>query len=695
MLTKISRHLYVLLVLVVVLAVGLLAVRRIPRAREGVAIVGLKLTGSLSDISWGDLYRIYKTSRNGRRFNLPDLATTPNPYAVLVNPFGSPEDVSAGSDLFRSHCSTCHGSNGSGGAGGPVLQHRQMVHGGSDWAIFKTVSMGVPGTAMPSSTLSWTDKWLLVAYVRSLTLHTEQPFDESAVPTGATAPVSYEDILHAGQLPDRWLTYSGSYDAHRFSPAVEITPANVANLRLLWQRQYDISEPSLETSPLVVDGRMFVTVPPSRVEALDVRTGSLIWAYDRELPKQLNLCCGYVNRGLAVLGSMLYFGTLDGHLIALDINTGRVGWDIPIADYKAGYSITGAPLALKNLVLTGVAGGEYGIRGFVEALDATTGKEVWRFETIPQPGRPGLDTWKGDSWKTGGGPTWLTGSFDPDANVVYWPVGNPSPEFDGDARAGNNLYTNCVVALNADDGTLRWYFQFTAHDAFDWDATEIPVLLNMGAKGDPRHYLVQANRNAFYYVLDREKGEFQLARPFGHQTWAKMNDGKKPPEIDPTAYPTVRGTALYPGTGGATNWQSPSYSPLTGLVYIPALDRGGVFFKSQEGYHKGEFFFGGSFQFFPNVQPEGAVRALNAVTAEQQWEYRNPAFHVGGLLSTAGGVVFGSQQDSFFALDAKTGHELWRVHTNSRIVASPISFLQKGEQMVTIAAGRDLLTFGL
>lgn len=265
---------------------------------------------------------------------------------------------------------------------------------------------------------------------------------------------------------------------------------------------------------------MFVTVPPNRVEALDAKTGALVWAYDRNLPDHLTLCCGYSNRGLAVLGSTLFLGTLDAHLVALDMHTGRVLWDVEIADYKSGSSITGAPLALKNLIVTGVAGGEYGFRGFIDARDPETGKEVWKFDTIPQSGAPGAETWAGNSAQTGGGPTWLTGSFDPDTNLIYWPIGNPSPNFDGDARAGDNLYTNSVVALDADRGTLQWYFQFTPHDVFDWDATEIVVLLDAIVSGKQEHLLAQSNRNGFFYVLDTKTGLLQLAKPVAKETWA-------------------------------------------------------------------------------------------------------------------------------------------------------------------------------
>jgi len=663
-----------------------------PKTRLGFAIVRSKATGSLPSIGWLDLLRMV---RSGQPFGLAELASTPNPYAAIHNPYSTSSDISAASAVFRSHCALCHGARGEGGTGGPRLQQRHMVQGSSDWAIFGTISSGIPGTGMPASGLSWLEKWQLVAYVRSLVAGTT-PRLASSVVHDVTAPsVDYRTIGDADRIPNGWLTYSGTYDGHRFSSNNQVTPANVSGLRLLWERQYNTSEVTIETSPLVVDGNMFVTVPPNRVEAVDAKTGALIWAYDRDLPTHLALCCGVHNRGLAVLGSTLYFGTLDAHLVALEIRTGRQVWDVPIADHRAGYSITGAPLALKNLIIVGVAGGEFGARGFIDARDAATGKRVWRFDTIPRPGQSGAETWAGNSAQTGGGPTWLTGSFDPSTNLIYWPTGNPSPEFDGSARPGDNLYTDSVVALDADHGTLRWYFQFSPHDVFDWDATEILILLDGNIAGKRQRLLAQANRNGFFYLLDAYTGTLLLAKPFAKQTWADGIDSHGRPKVSPGAQPTDKGTAIYPGVGGAVNWQSPSYSPVTGLMYVPALDRGGVFTVGHTAYRQGELFTGGSFEFFTDNISQGAVLALNPVTGEAEWEYRNSATIVGGLLSTRGGLVFGSQDENFFALDAKTGREMWHVGTGGSITAAPVTFLCDGKQFVTVAAGHDILTFGL
>lgn len=674
------------------LFVGVVAVAlAVPRFRWRVEVVRLKLQGRLPALSWKDLLHL---NRHGDPFHLKGLVDTPDPYVVINNPFASSKDLSDGQKIFESNCTECHGVNGVGGAGGPTLKNRQMQKGSSDWAIFKTISNGIAGTAMPPSTLPEDDRWRLVAYVKSLLEDTRSKM-LVASPIGGIGSVSGKDIEAAAKDTRQWLTYSGSYDGHRFSLNDQITPFNVSKLRLAWMRQYTTSETSIETSPLVVDRFMFLTVPPNRVEALDAKTGTAIWEYDRELPQQLSVCCGYVNRGLAVLGDRLFFGTLDAHLVALDIRSGAVLWDVPIADHKAGYSITSAPLAFGNLVLTGVAGGEYGIRGFISARDAESGREVWRFDTIPQPGDPAASTWEPNALKTGGGPTWLTGTFDPELNLVYWPVGNPSPNYNGNSRQGDNLYTNSILALDAASGKLRWYFQFTPHDVFDWDATEVPVLIDETTAGKRKRLLAQANRNAFYYVLDRENGKFLAARPIAKQTWASGIDVHGRPVRNPGAMPTPEGATVYPSVGGATNYMSPSYSPITDLLYVAVREWGGIFFLSPGEYSPGKIFTGGYSQIFTNPAPVVVVRALDASTGQVRWEYRNQTEVAGGLLSTKGGVVFGGAAESFFALDAKTGRELWRVNTGGVIKASPITYSIDGQQLVTIAAGHDILTFGL
>ncbi len=507
------------------------------------------------------------------------------------------------------------------------------------------------------------------------------------------AQVSYERILRADADPGNWLTYSGTYNSQRYSRLAQITPANVGRLRPVWT--YQVSDLNkFETSPLVVDGIIYITEPPSNVTTLDVRTGRPLWTYRRRIPPDIRVCCGQVNRGAAVLDDTVLVGTLDAHLVALDARTGSVRWDVAVADYKSGYSITAAPVAIKDKVIVGVAGGEFGVRGLLDAYEARTGRRVWRFWTIPGPGEPGSETWAGDSWKSGAATTWLTGSFDPELNLIYWGTGNPGPDYNGDARSGDNLYSDSVVALDADTGRLKWHFQFTPHDVNDWDSNQIPVLVD--EPGADRKLLVTANRNGFYYVLDRITGKFLTGREFAHQTWAKGLDNRGRPIRLPDTAPSVQGTPLYPGVHGGTNWFSPSFSPETRLFYVAVREEPTSFYKGPATYRPGALFTGGSFRGVRRVEPTGSIKALEVTTGVMRWEFKLHSPPWGGLLSTAGGLVFGGTSEGyFFALDAATGKPLWRFPTGAPIFANPVSFLSDGKQHVAIAAGRALFVFAL
>ena len=399
------------------------------------------------------------------------------------------------------------------------------------------------------------------------------------------AQVPYERIA-AGSEPGSWLTYSGTYAGHRYSALKQIDRANVARLKLEWMYQTnDLNQ--FEVTPLVADGVMYVSEPPSHAAALDLKTGRPIWIFRRNVPSDVRACCGQVNRGLAILGDTVYLATLDAHLLALDAKTGHVQWDATVADYKEGYSITVAPLAVKDKIVVGVAGGEYGIRGLVDAYDAKTGKRAWRFWTVPGPGEPGHETWKGDSWKTGAATTWVTGSYDPALDLIYWGTGNPGPDYDGDIRGGDNLYADSVVALDASTGKLKWYFQFTPHDTHDWDSTHTPVLFEGNVRGVARKLMMVANRNGFFYVLDRQTGEFVAGKPYAKVTWAKGLDDRGKPIIVPELAPKPEGSVVYPGVHGGTNWFSPSYSPQTGLFYIGMREEGTVFYRATADYKTG------------------------------------------------------------------------------------------------------------
>jgi alcohol dehydrogenase (cytochrome c) len=509
------------------------------------------------------------------------------------------------------------------------------------------------------------------------------------------AQVSPERIRNSRAEPGNWLTYSGNYAAHRFSPLAQITERNVANLKPVWSYQVN-SLQKFETTPLVVDGVMYISEPPSHVTALDPRTGRTFWKYRRAIPDDVRVCCGQVNRGVAVLGDLVFVGTVDAHLVALNAKTGAVEWDVPVADYKAGYSITAAPLAVKDKIVIGMAGGEYGVRGFLDAYEARTGKRSWRFWTIPDKGERGNETWTGDSWKTGSAATWVTGAYDPESNLIYWGTGNPGPDWNGDVREGDNLYSDSLLALDADSGKLKWHFQFTPHDVHDWDATEVPVLVEGEVRGTERKMVLFANRNAFYYALDRTTGEFLSGKPFSKQTWTNgLNDQGRPMPLANTA-PTLEGAAVWPGVGGANNWYSPSYHPGTGLFYVAARESGSVYFIGDPDYQKGEQFNGGGFRSVPGAEEWGAVRALDPATGNVAWEHKLFSPPMAGLLSTAGSLVFGSTTEGqVFALHAKTGQPLWRYQAGGMGRSNPMSYSVDGKQFIAVAMGNALCVFGL
>lgn len=507
--------------------------------------------------------------------------------------------------------------------------------------------------------------------------------------------VSFERLRRADSDPRNWLTYSGNYFGHRYSGLKQIDLSSVRRLRPVWTFQSGVPG-RLQTSPIVVDGVMYITMPPSTVVALDPRTGRPMWRYGRPLPEGSQGCCGRVNRGVAVLDDTVYVGTFDAHLVALDARTGHVRWDTVVADHQTGHSITGAPLAIGDKVVVGISGGEYGVRGFLDAYDAKTGARAWRFWTVPGPGEKGHETWAGDSWRRGAAPTWITGAYDPDLNLLYWGTGNPGPDWNGDDRAGDNLYSNSVLALDATTGQLKWHFQFTPHDLHDWDSTQTPVLVDGTFRGQPRRLMLFANRNAFYYVFDRETGELLAARPYAKQTWAKGLDHRGRPIRLPNTSPSNEGAKVYPGVWGGVNWWSPSYSPLNRLFYLATSEAATLYYKGDAEYHQGAQFLGGGARYAPDEELWGAIRALEPETGEMKWEFRlhNPA--IGGVLSTAGGLVFaGSEEGAFFALDAATGKALWQYQTGGAIHANPISYQLRGRQYVTIAAGQSLFAFGL
>jgi len=508
------------------------------------------------------------------------------------------------------------------------------------------------------------------------------------------AQVPFERVVHADETPSDWLTYSGNYAGQRFSRLSQLNRSNVNQLKLGWVYQAK-STSSFETTPIIADGTMYITETYGVVKALDARSGRLLWSYQPSKPKGEDLSVNPVNRGVALLDNTVYVGTAKTHLVALDAKSGAVRWET-VVHPGTGYAMTSAPLAIDHRIIVGVAGGDNGERGFVDAYDPQTGKRLWRTYTIPAAGEPGVETWANKSYETGGGPTWVTGSYDPVLHLLYWGVGNPAPIWNGTQRAGDNLYTNSLLALDPKDGKVKWYFQFTPHDTHDWDSNHIPVLFDEMINGKMRKIVAVANRNGFYYVLDRETGEFLSGTPFVRQNWADGLDAKGRPIFRPGSEPTKEGSLIYPGVGGAANWWSPSYSPQTKLFYLAAGERGTKFFLGDLKYQRGEAYLGGGVRHDDADKSYGAIRALESTTGKLKWEFKLFSPPLSGVLSTAGGLVFGgTQEGNFFALDAENGKPLWDVTLGEEMKTNPISFAVDGKQYVAATAGHALFVFKL
>jgi len=526
------------------------------------------------------------------------------------------------------------------------------------------------------------------------------------------AQVPYDRVLRASAEPRNWLTYNGTYTSQRYSLLDRITPANVTNLESKWVLQNQVFG-AWQSNPIVVDGIMYVTQRPNDVMAVDAKTGRMFWLYRHTPSPDARVCCGANNRGVAILGDTLFMGTLDARLIAIDTKTGRPLWNIAVADVKLAYSITMAPLVVKDKVIVGVGGAEFGIRGFIAAFDARTGKQVWRFNTITEPGEPGHETWKGEAWKYGGGSVWVTGSFDPALNLTYWGTGNPGPDWNPDQRPGDNLYSDSVVALDADTGALKWHFQFTPNDGYDYDAVQVPVLADITWRGNPAKVMMWANRNGYFYVLDRVTGRFLLGTPFVKVNWSSGLDEKG----RPIQTPQPPGAPTWPGNQGGTNWYPPSFSPRTGLFYVSAWENYATIYRKEEAaYQPGRNFYGGGFTVltpvpgaptvgigrrsainnWTNEVGSGAVIAIDPQTGQHKWKF--PQFDVtdSGLLTTASDLLFtGGREGYFYALDARTGKVLWKANLGGQIVMAPITYEVDGKQYVSVISGHTLVTFGL
>ena len=647
--------------------------------------------------------------------------------AALLLPTASRAQSAAGRQTYETRCARCHGGDATGGESGPNIVQRIDERDDMELAAF--LHTGRPSNGMPAFDLPQGDMQALVAYLRTLV-----PFSRGARPAVVRRTVSTVDgatidgrVLNEGltdlQLRSDdnrihllrktpggtyravtsqrdWPTYHGDVSGNRFTTLTQIDRSNVARVAPGWVFPLPNVTSIVETTPIVVDGVMYVS-SANEAWALDAGVGRQIWHYQRPRTAGVagNAAQGF-NRGVAVSGDRVFMVTDNAHLIALNRATGELLWDTTMADWRQNYNATAAPLVAGGVVISGSAGGDEGVRGFVAAFDVASGKEAWRVWTVPNPGEPGSETWQGTQTEHRGGASWMTGTYDPRLDIVYWPTGNPGLDYYGNDRLGDNLYSDSILALDAKTGTLRWHFQFTPHDVHDWDAQEPPVLVDTNWHGRPRQLLIQANRNGFFYVLDRTSGELLLAKPFlKNLNWAKGIDEKGRPILNALKEDANGETYVCPGFQGGTNWFSTSFNPETGLYYFQALERCNLFAPRSMEWQAGKGFMGGSARPAPGETFTKSVRAIDIQTGSVKWDLVQGPGTVtasAGLLSTASGLVFfGENSGSFAAADAASGKVLWSFPTNQVWKASPMTYVFDNKQYVAIAVGQSIVAFCL
>lgn len=672
-------------------------------------VVALRVAGQIPDIEWDELLPMLAPSWP---HSMERLVGTRNPYTVVRNPLPVEQNATAGRASYLQRCASCHGSEAQGGPGTPALAGREFTRGQSDWAIYRTIRYGIAGTSMPAHALARDETWRLVAFVRAFDSSAQRNPSQNgfggddlesagggvAMPRAVGARLTYDELRNVRQSGRDWLTYSGAYNGTRHSALDGINRKNVGTLVPQWIHQFDETARK-EVAPVVRDGVMFATGTGS-VVALDAASGMKLWEFRRPPSVDSPGFPGLQNRGLALLDDKVYVGTSDARLIALSTRDGKVVWNAEVADSKQDrHTITGAPLAVGDMIVVGTTLWRRPDltrhRGVIAAFDAATGAPRWRFETVPKPGEPGNDSWAGDSWRTGGGAAWVTGTYDAATDTLYWGVGNPSPDYNAVVRAGDNLYTCSVVALRGASGKLQWHFQFSPNDDHDWDATQVPIIADLPGPSGPMKRLLTANRNGFYYVLDRESGRFVTGQPFVQQNWAEGLDRNGRPIRLPRKPDASKGVLVYPSNVGGTNWWSPAMDPARGVFFVPVLERAQVFFPAALNEPQTDANYPAS-----SGRPHyTAVRALEAATGRMLWEHRHEPrldhAETGGLLSTSGGLVFGADQKTIFALDAANGQRLWSFATGGHIAAAPVTYLAGGRQYVAIAAGVSLIAFAL
>jgi alcohol dehydrogenase (cytochrome c) len=623
-----------------------------------------------------------------------------------------------GRKVFEARCGTCHGGDGNGGEMAPSILVR--LSGLDDGQLTKVIREGIPAKGMPPAPLGDGELGDLLKHLRTIQ-RKAPPIVRATVQTtdgqtldGQVLGEGFDDLqlrtddkrVHLLRRSGarfrpvssdvNWPTYNGDPGGNRFTRLTQISKDTVARLAPKWM--FSIPDSGLlQVTPVVVDGIMYVTAR-NECYALDAGSGRVIWHYRR--PRTQGVAGGHANRGVGVAGDRVFMMTDHAHLIALHRFTGEQLWDTALDDWRKNYAASSAPLPAGNLVISGVSGGEHGANGFVAAHDQETGKEVWRFWTVPKPGEPGSETWQGKDIEHGGAPTWFTGSYDPGLDLVYWPTGNPAKEYNGDDRQGDNLYAGSILALDRKTGKLKWYYQFTPHDLWDWDATQTSVLIDADWQGQPRKLMLHASRNGFFYVFDRQDGKLLLAKPFvKNLTWASGIGADGRPIKLPNQVPTPAGTKVCPSQDGATNWFSPSFNPATGLYYVQTFEKCSIYTKADQGpWESLKTYLGGSQKTADDPKPQRILRAIDIRTGAIRWELHQPgpAQSWGGTLSTASGlVIFGEDGGGLMAADAASGKPLWSFQTNQTWKASPMTYMFDGKQYVAAAAGSTIIAFAL
>jgi alcohol dehydrogenase (cytochrome c) len=640
-----------------------------------------------------------------------------------ATPAHAEDALADGRKTFENRCSGCHGSDGNGGELGPPIAGRVRT---MDYAhVANTVRQGLPTRGMPANNVNDTDMPKLISFLHSLepretgfrTYQMKASLTSGKTLDGMVLNESSTDLqvrsadkkIHLLRRADggkfrevtsevNWPSYNGDVGGNRYTTLNQITKVNVKHVAPRWT--FTVPNASaLQGTPVVVDGVMYVTAA-NQCYALDAGSGRIIWHFERPRTQRLiGNAAGGNNRGVAIAGEKVFMVTDNAHLLALNRTDGSIAWEIEMADWHVNYNATSAPLIVGDMVVSGTAGGEEGVRGFLSAYDQATGKRLWKFWTVPAPGEPGSETWKGRDIAHGGATTWFTGVYDAETDTLFWQTGNPGPDYNGDERGGDNLYSDSIIALEPKTGKLKWYYQTTPHDQWDWDTTETPLVINANWQGQPRKLLVQGNRNGFFYIFDRTNGKLLLAKQFIKElTWASgIGPDGKPVKL-PGQAPTEKGSRVCPSQDGATNWYSPSYNPSTGLFYMQTNEKCSIYSLRPAEWEAGKAFLGGAEKTDAGTKPTRILRALDLQTGNVKWELpqHGAVESWGGTLATSTGLVFfGDDGGAFAAADATTGKLLWSFQTSQNWKASPMAYQFDGKEHIAVAAGTNIMAFGL